>query len=764
MGEILIGYIGPDCNDDISTAAIGILLIYLCGSSISVLENTLVEKEQLCSMIYYSTDVRSKLAIWFSLSAVETEKLEAVERRLMELLKETASKPFDMAYMKDCITRWRRQIKMRCENAADFFSSPIIDDHLFGSRDGKNLKDIETLKELDELEAWSDKQWRYFMSKWLADANHVSILGEPSKELSDKITADEEARVKAQQERLGEQGLQELAEKLKKAQEENDKPIPDSVLESFPVPSPESVHFVSTTTARAGKARQMGELRNDVQDIIDQDDNRSELFMHFEQIPSEFVRMKLTIGTGVVPLELKPLIYLYMMNFFATPVMREGKRMEFEDVILQLEKETVNFGMSVEGSNNEMLYASFQTEPQYYASVIGWLKTLLFDAIHDPERLLASLTKILADIPDEKRSGSQMMSSINFMINYERGCGSRARDTLSKGTYLKGVKRLLKTDPEKIIAQFTELCRALHQPENFRVYVAADVKKLKNPVSSWQAIVSGLDTSKSLRPIDERRTYLSKIGKNPGSVAYVVPMGTIDSSFATLTSKGPDSYDHPDLAPLMVAKAYMDAVEGPWWVAVRGTGLAYGTHFGRSIDVGLVMFIISRSPDAFKAYSAAKEQVEGYASGKFSLDKFALEGAVSEIVLEMANEQPTFASAAAASYSNQVIRGIDKDWSHQMLKKVQAVTPDQIREVMKKYMLPAFQPETANLVITCAQIMKDGLIERFSQAGFRPELRTVESFQDDYGMKLPEGDEEDDDDDDEDDETIDTPESEEDDE
>jgi Zn-dependent M16 (insulinase) family peptidase len=763
MGEVLVGYIGPNCNDQIAGAAMGVMLTYLCGSSISVLENTLVEKEQLCSMVYYNTEYRTNLAVWFQLSAVETARLEEVEQRLINLLKETAAKPFDMDYLHDCITRWRRQIKMRCENAGDFFATPIIEDHLFGHRDGRDLKEMETIKELDILESWNEQQWRDYMKEWLSDAKHVSVLGEPSKELSEKITREEEARVKAQQERLGEEGLKRLADKLKEAQDENDKPIPDSLLEKFPVPSAESVHFISTTTARAGKARRMGELHNEFQDFVDKDDNGSPLFMHFEQIPSNFVRMKVTIGTSTVPLELKPLLTLYLMNFFTTPVMRDGKRIEFEDLVLQLEKETVGYGVSSESANHEMLYISFQTEPEYYSSVIGWLKTLLFDAIHDPERLLSSLTKILADIPDEKRSGDSMLSSVNRMINYERGSSVRARDTLSKSIYLKRSKKLLKSDPDAVIAQLSELCRSLHQPENFRIYVSADIKKLKNPVSSWQTLTSGFDTSKPLQPIDQRRSLLSDVGKNPGSVAYVVPMGTIDSSFASLTTKGPDDYDHPDLPALMVAKAYIDAVEGPLWVAVRGTGLAYGTSFARSVDVGLFIFSIYRSPDAFKAFSAAKEQVEGYASGKFEFDKFALEGAVSEIVLSMANEQPTFASAAATSYGNQVIRGIEKDWSHQMLSKVQAVKPEHIREVMKKYMVPAFQPHSSNLVITCAQIMKESLSERFSQIGYKPEVRTLESFQDDYGMQLPEGEDAEDEDDDEDDEfddgdgPIDTP-------
>ncbi len=100
-----------------------------------------------------------------------------------------------------------------------------------------------------------------------------------------------------------------------------------------------------------------------------------------------------------------------------------------------------------------------------------------------------------------------------------------------------------------------------------------------------------------------------------------------------------------------------------------------------------------------------------------------------------------------------------------MLAKVQAVTPSEIREAMRKYMVPIFQPESSNLVIACAQIMKDGLSERFSREGYKPEVRALESFQDDYGLKGPLVEEADDDDDDDEssdgEEFQDTPESDE---
>lgn len=683
------------------------MLVYLCGSSVSILENTMVEKEELCSMIYYSTDVRPDITIWFNLSAVETEKLADVEKRLFEILKDTASKTLDMSYMHDCIERYRRQLKFKCESTGDFFATPIIEDHLFGNRDGRDLRELATLQDLDTLEGWTDQRWRDFLSKWLADAHHVSILGVPSRELSKKLKADEKSRVKAQQDKLGEEGLKRLAEKLEAAKTENDKPIPDEMLGQFTIPGTSSIHFIPTTTARAGRAKKMGKLDNDIQAIVDKDDSDIPLFIHFEHIPSNFVRVKLAMCTGSLPVELKPLLSLYLMNFFTTPVMRDGKRIEFEDVVVELEKDTVDYDISSGPGNGELIQIAFQVEAEKYEAAIRWIRTTVFDAILDEIRLKASLTKILADIPDEKRSGMEMCTAVDSMIHLTRDSSSRARNTLVKSVYLKRIKKQLAKDPKSVIERLQALCQRLHQASNFRVFVAADLNKIKNPVSAWQVLLAGLDTSGALRPLDSRKEKLSDIAKKPGNTAYLIPMAPIDSSYGLLTTRGPDSWDHPDLPALMVAQAYLDAVEGPLWVAVRGTGLAYGTGFSRSVDVGLLTLRFYRSPDTYKAFLAARDQVEGYASGKTPLDRFALEGAISSIVMGFADEQPTMGSAANLSFVNQVIRGIGQGWNDQMLARVRNIKAEHIQDVMSRMIMPIFKPETSNLVITCATLMEE---------------------------------------------------------
>lgn len=359
-----------------------VVLTYLAGSSVAVLENILVEKEMLASSIYYSPDSRPDTVISFSINGVETQNLERVEARFFEVLRETSEKELNRSYLMDCISRLRRQEKFFSESADSFFTSTIISNFLFGVREG--LKDIASLKEYDELETWTDLQWRQFMKHYLADAKHISILGKPSAKLSKKLTEDEEARVEAQRTKLGEAGLKQLEESLAAAKAENDKEIPKEILERFKVPDTSSIHFIRTTTARSGAARHLGELHNPIQDIVDRD-SKSPLFIHFEHVNSNFIQIALILGTASIPVHLRPLLSLYLVNFFDAPVNRNGTRTEFEQVVVELEKDTVSYSID-SGSrvgNPEVLRISLEVEKEKYAIAIKWLKELLWDGIFD---------------------------------------------------------------------------------------------------------------------------------------------------------------------------------------------------------------------------------------------------------------------------------------------------------------------------------------------------------------------------------------------
>lgn len=704
-GEIQIALVGPDSTDEKLETAINTALMYLAGSSVSVLVNKLAEKEHLTSMVYFYVRSFAQSIINFTLTSVSTDKLEEVEQRFWEVLREHVSQPIDLAYLKDCLHRFKRQVRFTSEIGNDEFKDPVIKDHSYGPRDGSKLREaLESLSAFDELEEWSEEDWRSFIKKWIVEPHHISLLGKPSVALAEKIKSDEVERVKTQQEKLGEAGLKEKAEKLEKAKAENDKPIPLEMMEKLKVPSTSSIHFFETTTARSGLAKNLGIMDNKIQKIIDKDENGLPLFVHYESIPTSFVHFGLALGTAGVPTELKPLLGVYLTNFFGTPIVRNGKRIEFEQVITDLEKDTIEYSLDrgTDIDNGEMIYIHFVSEADKFKDVVQWLADLLVNSIFDTERLIAAAKKMLADVPDEKRHGHSMMFAVDRMIHYKESSAVRATGTLVKALYLKRTLKQLKTEPQQVIDKLESLRKHLLTFSNLRILAIANFETLPNPVSTFKILTDAIKpgSEPTINPIDDRKAVLSEIGQNPGGAHYVIPM-PIDSSFAMLTSKGPDSYTSPELPALVVALAYLDAVEGPMWQDIRGTGLAYGAHFMRDIQTGLLKFRIYKSPNSYAAYEKARTVIKEYGNGTRKFEKLALEGAISSIVREFVDDKATIIDAARGSFIDLVIKRVGKEWSEWMLGQVREVKEEDVRKAFNDIIANVFDPEKTDLVITC---------------------------------------------------------------
>ncbi|XMA09510.1 hypothetical protein WAI453_002301 [Rhynchosporium graminicola] len=740
-GEITVAMFGPNCNDAVLTAALNVLLTYLAGSSISVLENVMVEKEELASSIGYYWDARPNTVIWLQPSGVLTEKLEFVEKRLFELLKEVASKPLDMGYMLDCINRERRQVKFQAESSSSFYATGVINDFLFGERDGSTLKEFGTVSEYDKLEKWTEGEWRDFLKKWISDAPHISLLGKPSKAMADRIKSNEETRVAEQKEKLGPEGLKALAEKLKLAIEKNDVEIPPSVLSKWPVPGVDSIHFIETTCARSGLAKSLGAPENKAQKVIDRANSDLPIFIQFEHVESNFVNLTLLLGTSQVATEHRPLLPLFMDNFFNTPIMQDGKRVEFEEVVTKLEQDTISYSMAGAGRINdaEGLVIQFQIEPEKYETAIKWIRTMMFDSIFDPVRLNAGMAKILADIPEAKRNGNSMLYAVDSMIHLDKNSSVKSRNTLVKAVYMKRLKKLLAKEPETVLASLEALRKSLFTFNNMRALVIANVENLPNPVDAWRPLIASLDITQPLLPFVKLSERLSPDGLNPGNYgAVIIPMATIDSSFCISTANGPTSPEEPILPGLMVAISFLEAVEGPLWTAIRGKGLAYGSWFKRDPDGGFIQFSVYRSPDAYRAFVAGKAILESYIDGTAKFEQAALEGAISGIVANLVDEQTTMAAAGQFHFVNSVIRNLEDGYDAKILKAVRNITVPEIQAVMRDVLLPAFTPGKANVAVTCAPVMEEGIVKGFTSSGFKTQVQPLSQFKESYGLEADE--------------------------
>ncbi|TDZ40042.1 Uncharacterized protein C8035_v004911 [Colletotrichum spinosum] len=759
VGEITVAFFGPNSTDIIATSALNVLLTYLCGSSVSILENVIVEKEELASSVTYWWDARPNSVIWFQPTGVETEKLELVEKRLIDLLKEVASKPLDMEYLTACIHRERLQVKFQAEESESFYSNNIISDYLFGNRDGSTLKDLESLSEYEVLEKWTDEQWRGFLRKWISDAPHVSILAKPSNEVAKKQEAEEEARLAKRKAELGPEGLAKLKERLDAAKAKNDEPIPAAVIDQWSVPGTDSIHFIESETARAGLAKSLGLPDNSAQHIINSaKQGKDPLFIQFESVPSNFVHLTVYLGTSQVPLQLKPLLPIFNDNFFNTPIMRSGEKVSFEQVVMELEQDTISYGLrsTRDYGDPDGIMIQFQIEPEKYSTIINWIRTMMFDSVFDVQRLKAGVQKHLADIPEMKRDGRSMAAEVDMSIHMKKESYSVAKRALVRAVYLRRLKKLIGTDPELVLSWFEQLRKSLFTFDNVRILVTADVARLPEPIAAWDALSSTLKPADAVIPITKPHTLLTPEGQNPGKVgAVIVPMTSADSSFGVSTAKGITSFEDPRLPAIMVAIGYLETTEGPLWNSVRGQGLAYGSYFGRELDTGAMQYKVYRSPDASKAFAASRETIRKIAEGETPIDRHLKEGAISQVVVQFADEQSTMASAAAQNFMLAVVRSLPLDWHKKIMRDVRDVTNEQIKTVLKELIMPLFEPKTSNVVVTCSPMLQENMEKAFKEVGYTTQVKSLSDFHDDYGLKgdedEEEGEEDDEDEDDDDD-------------
>jgi hypothetical protein len=82
-------------------------------------------------------------------------------------------------------------------------------------------------------------------------------------------------------------------------------------------------------------------------------------------------------------------IPVYLSSFFSLPVTRaDGIRLSHEDVVKQLDNDTVAYGITLGlgGYFSEMLRPSLKVETAQYATGIAWLRDLLYSAHFDLDR------------------------------------------------------------------------------------------------------------------------------------------------------------------------------------------------------------------------------------------------------------------------------------------------------------------------------------------------------------------------------------------
>ena len=90
-----------------------------------------------------------------------------------------------------------------------------------------------------------------------------------------------------------------------------------------------------------------------------------------------------------------------------------------------------------------------------------------------------------------------------------------------------------------------------------------------------------------------------------------------------------------------------------------------------------------------------------------------------------ARQSETVGAAASTAYLDEILRGVGKNFSQEMLAKLPGVTLDDLRGVIRKYFVPLFDPAHTIGAVAVNTGKADEVETGFTELGFEVERREL---------------------------------------
>lgn len=708
-GDVSISWIGPDSRDTVSDQAVEVLLRYLTSSSVSLFNQEFVEiADPWAAGTSHYTESYVRTAMTITFDSVSTERQEQLPSKVLALLKDHCNeKKMDLVRLKDMVEQIKWQFVHSCEKSPE----PLSDIAIYEFEYGKDMKEdlvtyCKTLDEFDQLMEWDISKWVEFFIKYFVDNHSAIVIASPSAELYEKNKKEGARLLEARIKRLGSAGLKELEEKLQKAQESNNKKIPDEILSSFGKPDLSKVKFIKTESIASGRSKDIDNKASEALTKIEKDTpNDFPLYVHFENYESNFISIDLLFSSFEIPQAALPLMGVFE-ELTKLPILGDdGKLIPYEEVVKQLKRDTIecHFGNSFNGKLKELMSFSMVVKSQNYEKAIDWYIKLLLKTKFTKDRVVVALNKLLKQLPDLKRSAGYMLNYIYNKHYYTDRSYLKSVETITNEEYLRNLlHRIEQGEFESIEKELNEIRSKLFRMSNIRVLVFGDVNRMKTPVSSWQKFVQSFTPESGLTDWPYQEKVFSKIGASKSENCYIVSTPGVDTNLMRLITKIPIfDFTSDDAFKILLGAEYLQAVEGPFWRGIRGAGLAYGANCYSNSVLGELCYTIYRGVDIQNCYKVAKNIVEGFASGATPIDDSLREGAVSSFVNKLASSQSNYFETAVFQFYDNVMLKRGPDFNKLMLEKLSAITNEELVEIFGKYFVNLFDPKKSICFISC---------------------------------------------------------------
>lgn len=140
--------------------------------------------------------------------------------------------------------------------------------------------------------------------------------------------------------------------------------------------------------------------------------------------------MFVLMDTSFISVEQRLYLPLLLEAFFESPIKRGDKIISYEDIVSELESDTVatrhHIGLGTSGRftcgpYSHTVSIMLQVEEAKYKRGIEWLRELLYQTQFTVERLQIIATKMSNHVAQIKRSGNKVVASLMKGLCYTKG-------------------------------------------------------------------------------------------------------------------------------------------------------------------------------------------------------------------------------------------------------------------------------------------------------------------------------------------------------
>ncbi|CAH0557668.1 unnamed protein product [Brassicogethes aeneus] len=719
-GLFSMAWRGPSAVKDIyHLTASSLFLKYLTEFSVSPLPKEFVEiPDPYASKVCYNIYENAESCVYISFEDVPLKKLPEVREKLQEILKKMLNnEDIDMERLHSIINKYKLESLSNIENMPHNSVAFMIIGHMLYGNSREDLQQrVNPLVDLMKLLGEPKSFWLDLLKKYFVENKHVSVQCVPSIEEQQEMAKTEKERLDAQVATLGESGLKEKAGVLEAAIGHNDRDPPMDMLTSVPIPSTNSMNFHSVSR-----------YRSDLDDKEKIDLSDTPIFTYFDHIKTNFVYLFAMLDTSSIPSELRAYLPLLLESLLELPVNRDGRIVPYEEVVAQLNHDTVctEVGVGLGGGGRQTfkcgnysstVIVSMQVEAAKYEAGANWMREILYNTVFDAERLKVVAQKMLNSISAAKRSGRSVVAFLMKAMRYTEDSNVLKNSMFLQNKFLADViQKINSGNGEELVYIFEKLRKMMTDPSNVVLYCSANIDSLADPVEPLKKIIpSDMQIVKKQQKLNVTPDFkLMKDDAEGGIKGAVIGMGCLESSFFYQSTKCLTSYTDPDFPALMLYLQYLIQAEGPMWKQIRGKGYAYGYSMMAKLNEGLLYLIFARATNVLGAYKETVDIVKKQLTSK-QWDPTLLEAAKSSLIFEIIEEEKTIGNVVNLSVLSY-FQGVDYKYNRTLLDLINKVTIEDLNKVGDLYVSKLFEPEKVRTAVVTVPAKVKEIVEGFKK-------------------------------------------------